>query len=173
MKKGLLILLSVLVITLLGAFPQRTINPGGYLSFSSIKDNSDADAISVITVAPQVGYFVIDNLAIDGLVSYQDFDGDSALGIGVGGRYFYKNFYGGLGLMYESWDSGSSTNTGMYLDPKLGYVVPLARNVYFDLGLDYKMGFGQYGGDAADFDIDNEESALNFKVGLQIYYLTK
>jgi hypothetical protein len=54
----------------------------------------------------------------------------------------------------------------MYLVPKLGYMMPLAENVFVDLGLKYQMGFGDYGGDGSG---SNEQSVLHLGVGLQVF----
>lgn len=186
MKKGLLILVTLIVATSMFAFVKGTINPGGYVSFSSTKNHSDGDPITSLTIAPQVGYFVIDNLAVDLMLNlstasqsgtgYKDSETD--LGFGLGGRYFYNNFYGGLGLMYKSinakYEEGNDTDkyklTAMYLVPKAGYVLPMARNVYVDLGVSYTMGLGKIGDDNPAPDADNEYSSLQFMAGLQIFY---
>ena len=166
MKKGLLILVSLLFVVAAFAFDQGTINLGGSAAFESQKANSDADAITVFYLNPIVGYFVMDNLSVDMNLNIMSYDGDTDLGIGIGGRYFYNNFYGGLQLDYMSQAWGSSTVTSMYLVPKLGYMMPLAENVFVDLGLKYKMGFGDYGGDGEG---SNEESNLHLGVGLQVF----
>jgi len=177
MKKGLFIILALLVVTGLCAFTKGTINPGGTVSFSSYKENSDADGTTTISVLPQVGYFVIDNLAVDVLINYvyqddQDYDTTiSSFGGGLGGRYFYKNFYGGLGFTYQSnsLEAGAidTSYSGMYLGLKAGYVYPINQYVGLDLGLYYKMGLGKYGGDMDD--TDNEESDFGCNVGFQIF----
>ena len=110
MRKIVLILLAVFAVGALSAFNQGTINPGGYVAISSEKSDSDDDATTSIVVAPQIGYFVIDNLAVDLLLNVgtasQSSDGydysATSLGIGLGARYFFLNFYGGLGFNYES-----------------------------------------------------------------------
>lgn len=168
------------------AFVKGTINPGGYVSFSSTKNHSDADPTTNLTIVPQVGYFVIDNLALDWRwelsmesqsgTGYKD--SSTGLGLGLGGRYFYNNFYGGLGLNYSSYNGkyelGNDTDkykqTAMFLVPKAGYVLPMARNVYVDLGLSYTMGLGKIGDNNPAADSDNEYSRLQLMAGLQIFY---
>lgn len=175
MKKGLLILLSLLVVTCVFAFDKGTINPGGTVSFSSAKAHSDADAYTVLAFSPQIGYFVIDNLSADldlSLVSEKQGDDKASMfAIGIGARYFYNNFYGGLGLMmmsssYEdSW--GNSDVSANFLNLKAGYMVPIVENVFVDAGLKYQMGFGEYGGDGSG---DNESSVLTIGAGLQVFF---
>lgn len=174
MKKGILILTLVLAVTVIFAFPKGTFNPGGTISFMSYKANSDADANTLLTIAPQAGLFIMDNLCVDGLISYQmDNDDWSSLGLGIGGRYFFGNIYAGLGLMYgmESYEiMGSDVSaTEMSADIKAGYLLQIARNAYLDVGAKYNMGFGEYGGDASG---DNEQSALTVGAGFQIFYPT-
>lgn len=166
MKKGILVLVSLLFVVAAFAFDQGTINLGGSAAFESVKAHKDADAITVFYLNPIVGYFVMDNVSADLNLNIMSYDGDTDLGIGIGGRYFYNNFYGGLQLDYMSQAWGSSTVTSMYLVPKLGYMMPLAENVFVDLGLKYKMGFGDYGGDGSG---SNEYSQVHFGVGLQVF----
>jgi hypothetical protein len=176
MKTGLLILLSLFIVSSLCAFDQGTINPGGSVSFSSFKENSDADAYSEFSIFPQVGYFFMENLSGDVMLAFSSSkEGDykfSTFGLGLGARYFYNNFYGGAGFIMSSY-TDSQTGfpdfkvTSNYLNLKAGYVVPVAENVFVDLGLKYQMGFGKYGG---DITVDNEESLLNFGAGLQIFF---
>jgi hypothetical protein len=172
MKKGILILALVLAVTVIFAFPKGTFNPGGTISFSSYKAHSDADAVTMLTIAPQAGYFVADNFSIDGLISYQmDNDDWSALSLGIGGRYFIGTFYGGLGLMYGMVNVDEDYSyTKMSAEAKAGYLLQVARNVYLDLGAKYMMGFGEFGGDASG---DNEQSELTIGAGFQIFYPTK
>jgi hypothetical protein len=177
MKRAILILMVLTIVSILCAFPKGTINPGGQVYFQSYKADSDADAMTTIAIMPQVGYFFIDNLAADVLVNYisqsQGDDSASQFDIGLGARYFYNKFYGGLGFLHNSmsWENGVDIKkSGNYLELKGGYLLQPARNVYLDLGLKYRMGLGKYGG---DFDeIDNEESMLMIGAGLQIFYHT-
>lgn len=174
MKKGILILVLLLFVMAAFAFDQGTINLGGTAVFESKKETSDDDAITVFTVNPIVGYFVMDNLSADVNLAVVSNDGNLDFGIGVGARYFYSNFYGGLEFDYLSEyyayppASGlkDGTKTSMYLVPKLGYMMPLAENVFVDMGLKYKMGFGDYGGDRSG---SNEYSQIQFGVGLQVF----
>jgi hypothetical protein len=180
MRRGLLILMALLVISGLCAFTKGTINPGGTISYSSYKSYSDDDdAYNVLSFSPQLGYFVIDDLALDLLLNYvSQSEGDasqSGFAIGLGGRYFYKNFYGGLGLKHDmvSWDYGAGydgSGAANFLDLKVGYLFPIVQNVYVDLGLNYDRGFGKYSG---DWSGDNEESTLGLLAGFQIFFPMK
>jgi len=181
MKKGLLVLLALLVMSSVFAFTSRTVNPGGSVSFYSYKANSDADAMTVIAFLPQIGYFVVDNASVDLLLNYtymsQDDVSASEMAIGVGGRYFYTispgKLYGGLGLLYSSTayddEDGDYSESSTFLNFKAGYLFPIAKNVYIDLGAKYDMGFGSYGGDGEG---DNEQGQFGINAGFQIF-LTK
>ncbi|HPW39041.1 MAG TPA: outer membrane beta-barrel protein [Candidatus Syntrophosphaera sp.] len=144
---------------------------------------------------PQIGYFVIDNLAVDLLLNVgtasQSSDGydysATSLGIGLGARYFFLNFYGGLGFNYESFSTKEEVSkveekysaSAMYITPKIGYVLPLASNVYADFGLNYRMGIGKAKGSLevanveTEWDSDNEYSKLQLMAGLQIFFPKK
>jgi hypothetical protein len=175
MKKGLLILVSMILVCSAFAFNQGTINLGGMADFSIDKANSDADPITTIRLRPQVAYFVRDNISADLIFimenQSQDDDNITALGFGLGGRYFWNQLYAGADIQYHSVAmdtglTGKNTTTGIYLTPKVGYLIPLVQNVFFDVRALYQLGVGDYGGDASG---SNESSWLNLSVGLQVF----
>ena len=192
MKKGLFILLALIVASSVFAFTKGTINPGGTVSFTSNKPNSDEKAITMFSITPQIGYFVMDNMSADVLINYtyegqseSDYNDEyslSNLGLGIGGRYFYPiapgKIYGGLDFLYNtnSWKESDYDGgwNAMYLGLKAGYVLPIVENVYVDFGLRYQMGLGDYGGDdyenVPDKYKENEESTFGFNIGLQIFF---
>lgn len=180
MRLALLVLITLFLVSGLCAFEKGTINIGGSASYTSYKESSDDDdATNTLIIAPQIGYFFIDNLAADllfAVVSQSEGDNSqTTFDIGLGGRYFYKNFYGGLGLMHESisWDYGNGfdgSGSGNYLGLKGGYLFPIARSVFVDFGIHYNMGLGDFGG---DWDGKNEESEFGLNVGFQIFYKIK
>jgi len=198
MKKGLFILLALIIASSVCAFTKGTINPGGTVSFTSFKPNSDEKAITMFSITPQVGYFIIDDFSADVLLNYmyEGQNGDeheseystSLLGIGIGGRYFYPvepgKIYGGMDFLYNSfsWEDEydgekyDGNRNAMYLDLKAGYLFPVVENVYVDFGLKYQMGLGDYGGDdyedALDEYKENEESSFGINIGLQIFIPT-
>jgi hypothetical protein len=101
----------------------------------------------------------------------QDDDNITALGFGLGGRYFWNQLYAGADIQYHSVAmdtglTGKNTTTGIYLTPKVGYLIPLVQNVFFDVRALYQLGVGDYGGDASG---SNESSWLNLSVGLQVF----
>ncbi len=177
MKKAILVLMVLAIVSILCAFPKGTINPGGTVYFSSEKDDSDAKALTTFAIMPQVGYFFIDNLSADLLFNYinqsQDDESLSQMEIGLGGRYFFNKLYGGLGFLHSrmeyDYDLFELSGSANYLELKGGYLIQPARNVYLDLGLKYRFGLGDYGG---DMDGKNEETKLMIGAGLQIFYHT-
>jgi len=175
MKKALIIFATLLIITSAFAFEKGTMNLGGNASLSMTKADSDDETETTITIRPQFGYFVADNVCIDGIFIFESasYDGDavSAFGIGVGGRYFFNKIYGGLDFQYQSMsmDIGpiDMSVTAMYMQPKIGVLLPMSSNVFVDLGMAYQLGFGDYGGDGSGA---NEASDLSFNVGLQYFF---
>ncbi|MCB5278007.1 MAG: hypothetical protein LHW59_00595 [Candidatus Cloacimonetes bacterium] len=173
MKKGILVLFSLVLISSVFAFTTGDMMVGGQVGFSSEKINSDAEATNSIEIMPQFGYFVMDNVCVDGILSFNNWSQDKVsgtdFGIGVGGRYFYNQIYGGLALEYtsssEDYDGDKSDHTGMYASLKAGYLYPLTSNVFVDMGVRYKMGLGDYGG---DWKGSNEYSNFGIKAGLQV-----
>ena len=101
------------------------------------------------------------------------------MGLGLGGRYFFQNLYGGLGLMYSSssYKSGifEGGSTATYFNIKAGYLVPIVENVYIDLGLAFDKGFGNYGGKSYENgpDVKNEMSNIGLNAGFQIFFPTR
>ncbi len=178
MKKYLMIVVALMAVTAVFAFEPSSMLIGGGFEFTSQKDDSDADAVNTIAFYPQLSGFVIENLSADLILSLvnmsQDDDSATAIGIGVGGRYFFKNLYGGADFTYAlnraKYKSmfGSTVKTkynAMYLTPKIGYLAPVLPNTYIDLQGYYKLGLGEYTGDMED--IDNEESCIGIRLGVQ------
>nr|MDK2851177.1 hypothetical protein [Candidatus Cloacimonadota bacterium] len=177
MKKTVLLFAIIFIVTSAFAFEKGTINPGGTASVKLTKDNSDSGTLTTISIHPQLGYLVVDNLSLDAMVIFesQSMSGDviSSLGLGVGGRYFFNRIYGGLDFEFTSStidiDFIDNNITAMYLQPKLGVLFPLGEKVFVDLNAAYKLGIGNYGGDSDD---SNESSELSFNLGLQ-YFLKR
>jgi len=174
MKRTVVLLFCLVFAVSAFAFEQGTKTAGGWIGFESYKMDSDSDAVTAIEIMPRVGYFVIDNVCVDVLLSYanvnsKDWDDPiTEFGLGLGGRYFYDKIYGGAGFMMESSDNGTTKMSANYLALYVGYLYPLAANVYLDAGFMYEMGIGKYGGDWDDFD--NEESGFSLGVGLDVFF---
>ena len=176
MKKYLMIVVALMAVSAVFAFQPSSMLIGGGFEFKSEQADADDDVRTTIAFYPQLSGFVIENLCGDLILSYASSsyqkNSDSIFGIGVGGRYFFKNLYGGADFSYNLINSkalGAKLKTNaMYLTPKVGYLAPVTPNTYIDLQGYYKMGLGTYGGDLADFDFDNEESCFGIRVGVQV-----
>ena len=107
---------------------------------------------STITVAPEFGYFAMDNLLLFGRlgyvkVSYEDDlltlmgldeDPDATTVFVVGGKYFYNYLYAGAGYSYQSAIGDGDAITGLLIEA--GYLYPITDSFFVDLGLDYYYG---------------------------------
>ena len=175
MKKMMIFVIVLLFLSSAYAFDKGTINAGGGLSFSSTKANSDADAATNFLLAVKGGYFIMDNLSLDLVLQYSswsqgDYD-DSSTALGLGGRYFFMDkFYAGPAFLHTSSGDSDWSSTANFLKLEAGYLHPLVENVYLDFGVNYQMGFGEYGGDGAG---DNEETAFNIAVGLEFFFMNQ
>lgn len=176
MKKGLLILASLLLVTTVFAFEAGHILGGGTIGFRSVKMSSDSDAHSIFSFAPEVAYFVMDNLAVDAILNYGHSgtknNYSNAFALGAGARYiFLQQAYAGTGLEMEfnsdKYAGFSSSYNAMYLFAQLGYLAPISERAFIDIRAKYKMGIGDYGG---DYSSSNEESDLGVRAGLQVLF---
>ena len=176
MKKVLLIIVCLLFVSSLYAFRAGTSSIGGTVAYVSYKYDEDADPTNVIIINPALSYFLMDNIAVDGLFEYVNANNDSwedpetEMKIGVGGRIFFGNLYGGAGVLFSSYKDGSTEQGGTYLRILGGYLLPIVENVYLDLGAIYQMGMGKYTGDMDHYD--NKESELVIGGGVSIFFDT-
>ena len=105
-NRFLLIVCLVLVIGLSGyGFEKGTKSVGGTISFNGYKGYNDAETRYTLSIAPLCNYFVFDNFSIDAQVLLDTSWGGytptaTDLGFGLGGRYFFKQFYVGLFFNY-------------------------------------------------------------------------
>ena len=169
----LVLFLVLIVASSVYAFEAGTKTVGGWIGYESYKMDSDSDPVTAIEIQPWGGYFVVDNICVDVLLSYISANSDawddpiSEFGLGIGGRYFYNQFYGGAGFLMASSDNGAYKWSGNYIGFDVGYLYGIAENIYLDVGFGYEMGIGEYGGDAEG---DNEESGFMFGAGVDIFF---
>lgn len=175
MKKGILLIASLLFICSAFAFDTGSILIGGQAGFSFSKENSDDDGTTDLYLFPQAGYFINPNICIDGILKAEFMGSESmdvnAFGIGAGARYFFNQLYAGVDLQYESANikidtpSSDDTESAIYGTLKAGYLYMVLPGAYIDAQARYVMGLGDYGGDLSG---KNEQSAFNILLGLQI-----
>lgn len=170
MKKTFLILFITLLASVVFAFPAGTLNLGGNAGFSSYKADSDAKALNIVYFNPNIGYLFMDNLSADLLLLFMsNSQGKSSWGefdAGLGARYFVDmgghKLYAGLGAVYSSYSSSfgsfKDSDSGIYLNGKLGILMPVTDDVFLDFGAKYNMGMGDY-----------KDSTLSMNIGLQFF----
>ena len=164
MKKMLIILtLTALTMSLSFAqFTEGTKSAGGTAGWSSITLDGDAVA-TILTIAPSVGYFVIDNVGVNvGLAMVTNTpdggDGVTSISFGLGAKYYMNNMY--AGGSYNSYNSGVEGADAMAnLLIEAGYLYGLSDNVFLDAGFDYTMGMG-----------DNKAGGLFLGVGIVTFF---
>lgn len=165
MKKALLSIMVLFAITSILAIPKRTLSLGGNLSLMIDSGNS-----SMMQIAPQVGYFVADNLSADLSFNYQVGSGAEVVGLGAGGRYCFNLVYCGAGLMYQSYKVWVSSHeydfSGGFGKIRMGMLYPLAPNVSVDFGATYLFGTGSFWGDITSAN-DTKQFSLN--AGIQAF----
>ncbi|MFW5629118.1 MAG: hypothetical protein ACOCG6_07790 [Candidatus Cloacimonadaceae bacterium] len=70
--------------------------------------------------------------------------------------------YAGLGALYSSnsssFGSFKDSDSGIYLNGKLGILTPVTDDVFLDFGAKYDMGMGDY-----------KDSTLSMNIGLQFF----
>ena len=163
MKKMLLILtLTALTISLSFAqFTEGTKSAGGTAGWSSITFDGDAVA-TILTIAPSVGYFVIDNVGVNvGLamvtVTLDGGDGVTSTAFGLGAKYYMNNMY--AGGSYNSSKADADADAMATLLIEAGYLYGLSDNVFLDAGLGYSMGMG-----------DNKAGGMSLGVGVVTFF---
>ena len=175
MKKVALISLYLAFVCSAFAFSQGSNYLGGTASFSSYKENSDAKTLTTFILQPELGLFIRDNSSLDLMFEFESqSQGDkrlSIVGIGMGTKFYWNRFYVGTDFQHRSINfmatDGKSTSSGMYITPKVGYLAPLTAHAYLNLGANYLMGIGHYGGNSSR---SNENRNLRFSIGLQYFF---
>ncbi|MCH7852352.1 MAG: hypothetical protein IIC41_06160 [Candidatus Marinimicrobia bacterium] len=155
-KKALCLSL-VIIIALLGTLQaQNPLAKGLMTAAGGVSWQTDyydgADGGSTLSLTPNVGYFVTDNIqAIVGLnwsrFTFPDdwgIDPFSLTALVLGGRYYmplgFGPVYAGALFNYFKWsDDDEATNS---LDIQAGYLKFFNDNLALDIGFNYNMGLG-------------------------------
>lgn len=121
----------------------------GYISMGGdLHENSDGDGISVITIHPMVGYFIMPNLGVGLNFEYKSWsqgdDKENTLGIGPGVAYFLGDAnsdmypFIAVGYSYKSVKNGYEYTRGD-IPIQIGVVKMLAKNVGLVAGVAYTI----------------------------------
>ena len=170
------------------AFDKGTKNIGVLFNYTSIKAKYGAEADTYFEFQGQLGYFAVKNISIDFAANMAiqpnyydyDYDRDSAssttmFNLGFGSRiFFYDRLYLGSHFYQQFYDRGDANIISFYLDFDAGMLAPITENVYFDFGVQYDMGIGNYSGvDDYGYINKNEESSFSLRAGLALYLKKK
>lgn len=136
---------------------------GGNASFQSVKPDG-SDSYSILQISPQVGYFVIDNLAIGADLSFAKTEGFSSIGAGVFGRYYTNvGVFGQAGFKYLSSSleilGDKTTTSGNVIDLGIGYAAFLNSHVSLEPIVKYSIQSGDIG----------KANTIGLGVGFQVY----
>lgn len=190
-KRFFLIVFLVLVtgLTVYG-FEKGTKVAGGTLSFYGDNLSDDLGTRYTLSITPQVSYFVFDNFSVDAQVLVGTIWGGYSstatdLGFALGARYFYKQFYGGLFFTY----SGTRVRGNIVIEDDMVYeginwqrrndltfragrLFGIAKHIYLDFGLFYKIGIGKVTNSNTSFvqSFDNDKSQFGTSLGFAILF---
>ncbi|MGE4567601.1 MAG: outer membrane beta-barrel protein [Bacteroidales bacterium] len=188
MKKISLLLLGVLLSFGMANAQSEPIAKGTYvlnpqvlnLGFQSISVKDADDGITQFGLGFGGGYAVMDNLLINGQLSFQHLNLKpmdakfTLLAIGAGARYYFPgNFFGGVGLMMTDVkvkSDGDDVDTGtnfVELRADLGYAYYLTPNMALEPFISY--GSKIAGGDIDDMG-DFSYSRFSLNLGVSIFF---
>ncbi len=182
MKKVLLSAVAILGFTFANAQEEETTNGGfaqgdvfvtGAVTFSST--SMDEDKSSSFEIAPQVGYFLTENIAIGGKVGYmsmkaEDAMGDtedmSGFGVGAFGRYYFTpasqfSLFGQLGVDYATMEDKLADYKVNAFGAGLGF----GMNYFVSSNFSIEAGVGVLNFSSAKPDVDGAEATNTFTFG--------
>lgn len=161
--RKLIIMIVTLSLTLSFAFAQftkGTKSAGGTLGWSSTTYDGEA-AYSMLTIAPSIGYFAMDNLGVNFGLAMVTFtpeggDGETNTSFGLGAKYYINSMY--AGGSFSSYTAGEADPMSTLLI-EAGYLYGLSDAVFLDAGFDYSMGMG-----------DNKQGGMALGVGVVTFF---
>ena len=153
MKKMLSItaIAGLLVSMSFANWTEGTKSVAGSFSYESSTTNSVTS--TSWTFNPSVGYFLMDNVAVNFGANMKNDGTDTATSWNVGGSYYMNEWYG-----TAAYGTGAEDNTN-YMRFGGGYMYGLSDGIYLDTGVRYNMGMG-----------DNKTNTMNFVVGVSTYF---
>ncbi|QBZ96536.1 outer membrane beta-barrel protein [Flavobacterium sangjuense] len=189
MKKIILTVAAVFALTFANAQDKKesTGGPGfsngdlyltGTANFSSDK-TGDAKTDG-FTLAPGVGYFVADNIAIEGMLTYKstkDDDGvssskTSGFGIAAGAKYFWTpasqfSLSVGAKLSYMS-TKVDPDGPGDSTEKEIGFNIPLGLNYFVSNDFALTAEWGGFGYSSNDNGGDGADKTTGFNLGVDL-----
>ena len=160
-------------------FAEGDIFVEGNIGFNSTNDKNTEDKSTRFNISPKVGYFMSEDLAIGGEVSFQSFktevggvDALDASGFGVGAfaRYYFLDLgerfktYTEFGVDYSSLNDKSGTEdvklNGLNAGLDLGINYFVTENIALTFGLKNVLSFS-----SSKYDTDGAEAETNFNLG--------
>jgi hypothetical protein len=171
-KKLVLILFMIPAISLFG-FEAGTKSLGGRIGLSNYKFSDQFPAATSLSIRPTVSYFILDNICLDiepvfGAAWQDDYDTSVTLGIGLGARYFFKNFYFGGSFFYSKSGPKGSKYSGQFMELKAGHLLEIAKHVFLDFSVTYQRGLGKR--NAPTFSVDNDSRSIEARVGAAVFF---
>ena len=142
--------------------------------------------VNAFEIAPKVGYFVTENIAVGASVGLQSlkFDNGSAdatnsgLGLGAFGRYYFTpaskfSLFAELGFDYtsfdEEFDAESGTVYGSSFESKeIGFGLGAGLNYFVSSNFSLEAGIGVLGYQSSKADYEGAEAANTFKFGADL-----
>jgi len=151
----------------------------GMVGFNSSNDKNTENKATNFNISPKVGYFMSEDLAIGGEISYESFktevggvDADdlSGFGVGVFARYYFLDLgerfktYGEFGVDYSSLNDKSGAEdvklNGFNAGLDLGINYFVTEKIALTFGLKNILSFS-----SRKYDVDNAEAETNFNLG--------
>ncbi len=182
MKKVLLSAVALLAFGFANAQEEKSANGGfskgdAFVSgaFTLSSTSMDKDKSSSFEIAPQVGYFVTENIAIGGKLGYmsekeEDATGDtvdmSGLSLGAFGRYYFTpanqfSLFGQLGFDYASMENKLDDYKVNGFGAGLGF----GMNYFVSSNFSLEAAVGVLGFASAKADYDGAEAVNTFELG--------
>ncbi len=125
-----------------------------------------------IWLAPKVGYFITDNIAVGALLDFTFYGGDDEgtyIEFGPYGRYYFNNsgsarFFGEVGVDIVSWDPGKNFDSSSNFGFNIGAGVDYFLNNW--VALEGMLNFN------SNKEKDADESATNFglRIGVAAFF---
>jgi hypothetical protein len=192
MKKSFFLIVCLVLVTGLSlyGFEKGTKGVGGTLSFDADRLPDDLGTRYTLSITPQVRYFVFDNFSVEvQVMAGTTWGGYSStatdLGFALGMRYFYRQFYAGLLFNYSGARvrgniiiEGDMVYEGINWQRKkdltfqVGRLFGIAKHLYLDLGLFYRVGIGEVTNSNPSFvqSFDNDKTQFGTILGLAILF---